>query len=131
MLNPVLNGLFVFIWLLATKCYDIDTHVSGYGFLSIAAYFIFLLWAFLSSPGGGNSMQMIGSDFTSFTAVMSNALVIQFIFVPILKSYPHRNRYSQIMVAAYLLTMVFYYYINGVGAFALINRTAQHSPETI
>ena len=53
---------------------------------------------------------------------MSNALVIQFIFVPILKSYKEREKYPKIMVMTYFLTMLFYYYINGVGALAVSAR---------
>lgn len=95
------------------------------------AYFLFLLWAFLSSPPGPASLPNVGSDFTSFTAVMSNALVIQFIFVPILKSYRNRDKYQTIMLVAYALTMLFYYYINGVGALSVVNRIPRTSVETI
>lgn len=64
----------------------------------------------------------------SFTAVMNNALTIQFIIVPILKSYPDRSRYTWIMAATFAVTMVFYYYIDIVGAYGIFYNT-QPSPE--
>jgi len=48
--NAILNGILMVGWLLLTKRCDVDTHISGYGFFSIAAYFVFLLWAALTSP---------------------------------------------------------------------------------
>ena len=59
---------------------------------------------------------MFGTETTSFTAIMNNALTIQFIFIPILQSYPTRKHYPSIMFATFLITMCFYYYINGIGA---------------
>jgi len=50
---------------------------------------------------------------------MNNALTIQFIIVPILKSYPDRAKYTTIMTVTFLITMIFYYYINGVGAYGI------------
>ena len=50
--NVLINGFLIILWLISTKCWDIDTHVSGYGFFSIAAFFVFLLWAWVSSPSG-------------------------------------------------------------------------------
>jgi hydrogenase-4 membrane subunit HyfE len=50
--NAVLNGVVMLGWLLMTKRCDVDTQISGYGFFSIAAYFLFLLWAALTAPAG-------------------------------------------------------------------------------
>lgn len=49
-LTALLSGIVIVGWLLITKRCDVDTHISGYGFFSIVAYFIFLLWAALSAP---------------------------------------------------------------------------------
>jgi hypothetical protein len=121
--NALANGGLLLVWLVATKCWDIDTHISGYGFFSIVSFFLFLLWATLASPPGSSELPLWGTDLTSFTAIMNNALTIQFIFVPILKSYPFRERYSCIMLATFLITMVFYYYINAVGALSTSSPT--------
>lgn len=51
-LNSIINGIVLGVWCLLTKIWDIDTHISGYGFFSIAAYFVFLLWVALSAPAG-------------------------------------------------------------------------------
>ena len=49
--NAVVNGLLILGWLVVTKCWDVDTHISGYGFFSILAYFVFLGWAYLTNEG--------------------------------------------------------------------------------
>lgn len=49
---------------------------------------------------------------------MNNALTIQFIFVPIMKSYKQRENYSAIIGATFIITMLFYFYIDGVGAYS-------------
>ena len=51
-LNSIINGVFLALWCFLTKILDIDTHISGYGFFSIAAYFVFLLWVALSASTG-------------------------------------------------------------------------------
>jgi hypothetical protein len=58
-----------------------------------------------------------GGSFAGFTAVMNNALTIQFIFIPILKSYTNRAKYPTIMAMTFIIALVFYFYIDGVGAY--------------
>jgi hypothetical protein len=48
---------------------------------------------------------------------MNNALTIQFIFIPILKSYTDRAKYPTIMAITFIFALVFYFYIDGVGAY--------------
>ena len=48
---------------------------------------------------------------------MNNALTIQFIFIPILKSYTNRAKYPTIMAMTFIIALVFYFYIDGVGAY--------------
>jgi hypothetical protein len=62
---------------------------------------------------------------------MNNALTIQFIIVPILKSYPDRSKYTSIMTVTFLITMVFYYYINGVGAYGTNLTLLSHRQQTV
>lgn len=48
---------------------------------------------------------------------MNNALTIQFIFIPVLKSYTDRAKYSTIITITFLFALIFYLYINAVGAY--------------
>lgn len=110
--------MLLIAWCIAAKYCDVDTHLSGVGFISIAAYLLFLLWAAISRPDSSPTNEMTReSDPASFTAVMNNALAIQFIFVPIIKSYQQRASYTTIIALTFIITFVVYLYIDGVGAF--------------
>jgi hypothetical protein len=51
---------------------------------------------------------------------MNNALAIQFIFVPIIKSYQQRTNYTTVIALTFLVTLAVYLYIDGVGAFGTL-----------
>jgi hypothetical protein len=116
-ISCIVNGVVLAVWCILTKIWDMDTHISGYGFFSIVAYFVFLMWVAVSAPASQKQIVSDSHSFAGFTAVMNNALTIQFIFIPILKSYTHRAKYPTIMAITFIIALVFYFYIDGVGAY--------------
>ena len=120
-LNPILNGAAMVAWCLCLKFFEFGAHVMGYGVISIAAYLFFLIWVIATAPSGPTTVPAFGSGLAGFAAMMGNAYSIQGFFLPVIRCYQQPRRHPLILLLAYLIGGLAYYYIAYMGAYG--NKT--------
>jgi len=96
----------------------------GYGIISIVGYLIFLIWVIASAPSGGNTIPAFGTGAAGFAAMMGNAFSIQGFFIPVIRCYKQPRQHVLLLLIAYIIGGLAYYYIAYMGAFGIVNRIA-------
>jgi hypothetical protein len=94
----------------------------GYGIVSIAGYLIFLIWVIATAPSGNNTVPAIGTGAAGFAAMMGNAFSIQGFFIPVVRQFTNKKKHLLILLLAYIIGGLAYYYIAFIGAYGIVNR---------
>lgn len=115
--NAIVNGGLILFWCILLKFYDFGAHMMGYGVVSIVGYLMFLIWVMATRPSGPKSPESFGTGVAGFASMMGSAFSIQGFFIPVLKSHPNPSRHVFILLLAYLIGTLAYYYIAFMGSY--------------
>lgn len=130
------SAILVILLIFIMRRYHWGVALLGYGGVSIGAYMVFLLWAFLDIQINPSDIHNTYPSFTWNIAVLCGTLAsafnLQGVFVPILRKNQNQQKNAKLLWLSYIFACLTYAIIGYVGSFAILNRKPlSDHPQTV